>query len=666
MGRFKIFVVCMFVLAPASVWTHTGDVYFARETRAIEVDGNLDEWPENVWREATHYQEILGKPSDKDDFQAWFAVMWNQDRIFLAARVKDDIHECRWFGTYISDEDHVRFSFIPEHAPDRWQTAVLRWQYALSSTGDSVMVGPSGRFAQPPRGVTFVAHKVVRDAQKRETYYEAAVEVPFAVEAGMAYGFGFSAKDDDGFPEGTYAFAPGSLTLPGIGGGDLVFVSDTVDPVHILGQVSGQTQAPVYVHAFQKEKLKGSALCDAEGRFDLLVLPGDYTLEAWSGDWRSAPRDVKVEERAIQDFQLELSERGGTIAGWVTLQNATTPVPLAGVLALQGREVRARTYTDDQGRYEITGLNPGVYNLVSPVAMGDTVESVHVKMDAVTEAPRNLRATETFSRLPAEDDVFEVMKQVFEYDKKIPFDTEITERRQIAGYVREKIVFTSTHDERVPGYLALPGGNNGPYPCVVTLHAGAYTGKDRSDFELLRRRLTAIGYAVLALDAKYYNERQVNGKFGADFPGQIYRRRDAIVQTVVDYRRALDYLATRSEIDTTRIGIYGGSMGTFHGSYLAAFEPRIKAFVMRGPGLGHDRWNTTVQINDTLHYVARIGEIPVILFSGYYDNPWAVQGTLRLLDLLQGPTKIIWYNTTHTVPPALYVDEMLAWLKEHL
>ena len=80
------------------------------------------------------------------------------------------------------------------------------------------MVGPSGRFAQPPRGVTFVAHKEVRDAQKRETYYEAAVEVPFAVEEGMVYGFGFSAKDDDGFPEGTYTFAPGSLTLPGIGG----------------------------------------------------------------------------------------------------------------------------------------------------------------------------------------------------------------------------------------------------------------------------------------------------------------------------------------------------------------------------------------------------------------------------------------------------------------
>ena len=34
-----------------------------------------------------------------------------ESRIFLAARVKDDIHECRWFGTYI-DEDHVRFSFI--------------------------------------------------------------------------------------------------------------------------------------------------------------------------------------------------------------------------------------------------------------------------------------------------------------------------------------------------------------------------------------------------------------------------------------------------------------------------------------------------------------------------------------------------------------------------
>ena len=67
--------------------------------------GHLAEWTEDIWRESTHDQEILGKPGAKDDFQAWVAVMSNRDRIFLAARVKDDLHECRWFGTSIGDED---------------------------------------------------------------------------------------------------------------------------------------------------------------------------------------------------------------------------------------------------------------------------------------------------------------------------------------------------------------------------------------------------------------------------------------------------------------------------------------------------------------------------------------------------------------------------------
>ena len=56
-----------------------------------------------------------------------------------------------------------------------------------------------------------------------------------------------------------------------------------------------------------------------------------------------------------------------------------------------------------------------------PVAMGDTIESVRVKFDAVTNAPRNLRATDTFAPLPAGADVCEVMRQALRcYDNEIP------------------------------------------------------------------------------------------------------------------------------------------------------------------------------------------------------------------------------------------------------
>ncbi len=108
-------------------------------------------------------------------------------------------------------------------------------------------------------------------------------------------------------------------------------------------------------------------------------------------------------------------------------------------------------------------------------------------------------------------------------------------------------------------------------------------------------------------------------------------------------------------------------MGVFHGTLLAGVEDRIKAFVMRGPGLGADRGNARPRVADGLNYVPRMPRgIPKILFAGYYDRPWAVQGTLRLVDMLDDPTELVWYHTTHTVPPQLYMDRMVEWLKENL
>lgn len=46
-----------------------------------------------------------------------------------------------------------------------------------------------------------------------------------------------------------------------------------------------------------------------------------------------------------------------------------------------------------------------------------------------------------------------------------------------------------------------------------------------------------------------------------------------------DNRRSVDFLETISEVDSTRIGAFGLSMGCMHAHELAAFEPRVKATV---------------------------------------------------------------------------------------
>jgi len=55
--------------------------------------------------------------------------------------------------------------------------------------------------------------------------------------------------------------------------------------------------------------------------------------------------------------------------------------------------------------------------------------------------------------------------------------------------------------------------------------------------------------------------------------------RDIITQTILDYRRGLDYLSARGDIDMNRIGTWGFSMGGFHVVTLTAVDECIKASV---------------------------------------------------------------------------------------
>lgn len=109
---------------------------------------------------------------------------------------------------------------------------------------------------------------------------------------------------------------------------------------------------------------------------------------------------------------------------------------------------------------------------------------------------------------------------------------------------------------------------NGRAPCVVFL-SGADALPEQNFFRGLQW-LTARGLACLIF----------NG------PGQGGTIRLLRVPTVPDYERpvaaAIDYLATRSDVDADRIGILGVSMAGYYAMRAAAFEPRLKAVVAWG------------------------------------------------------------------------------------
>jgi cephalosporin-C deacetylase-like acetyl esterase len=190
---------------------------------------------------------------------------------------------------------------------------------------------------------------------------------------------------------------------------------------------------------------------------------------------------------------------------------------------------------------------------------------------------------------PLGEEAYKALVTTYEYDTDVPLEPRIVETDEHSEYIREKIVFRGLRDTRVPGYLGIPKKGSPPYPIVLQID-GLGGSKERWWEEdnwprggVLTKGLLSSEFAVLALDLPYHGERIAENDY--EPAGRILERREynalreMTIHSVIDYRRAMDYLATRPEIDTTRIGVIGLSMGGMMTFVLSAIDPRIRVAV---------------------------------------------------------------------------------------
>jgi dienelactone hydrolase len=164
------------------------------------------------------------------------------------------------------------------------------------------------------------------------------------------------------------------------------------------------------------------------------------------------------------------------------------------------------------------------------------------------------------------------------------------------GYTVEKFVFHNGVDSEVPGYLAIPEKREGRRPAILGMHGHSSSkenifGVDASSQDvagLLARR----GYVVMAIDNYFNGERKGKGPAGdrevmargsdqemSLFKLNLWLGRTLWGMMVRDEQIALDYLASRPEVDPQRIGVEGMSMGSTRAWWLAAIDDRVKALV---------------------------------------------------------------------------------------
>lgn len=126
------------------------------------------------------------------------------------------------------------------------------------------------------------------------------------------------------------------------------------------------------------------------------------------------------------------------------------------------------------------------------------------------------------------------------------------------------------------GTLTLPRGASGPVPAFVTITGSGQQDRDEripfvKDYALFRQiadTLARHGVAVLRMDDRGFGEsggdaaRATSGDFAADI------------------RSGLQYLRTRGEIDTTRLGLIGHSEGGIIAPLIAASDSSLRGIVL--------------------------------------------------------------------------------------
>lgn len=169
-----------------------------------------------------------------------------------------------------------------------------------------------------------------------------------------------------------------------------------------------------------------------------------------------------------------------------------------------------------------------------------------------------------------------------------PLKARVTGRIEAGSYTIEKVIFESLPGFFVTANLYRPTAS-GRYPGIL-LQAG-HTQEGKPEGQRLAANLALKGFVVLAFDPVGQGEREqtydrrVDGALaGWSVPEHIQAGAQSILigESVARYfiwdaKRALDYLASRPEVDANRLGAVGCSGGGALTTFIGALDPRIKA-----------------------------------------------------------------------------------------
>jgi len=268
------------------------------------------------------------------------------------------------------------------------------------------------------------------------------------------------------------------------------------------------------------------------------------------------------------------------------------------------------------------------------------------------------------------------VSKYYNYDKDLPLHDSINLIDETIDFKLYKFNYRSVHYKKVTGLLSVPNNANKPVPVIILLH-GLGDKKTVDYIEYGNDFLLKNGYAVLRIDISNHGERFEN-EYEFDFTGKNkYWTRNIISQTVFDLRRAVDFINSRKELDSEKIGFFGISLGGITGIIFCGVENRVKVpvFVLAGGQMnllfGKKALSATakdyVSIIEPINYVKQISPRPLLMLNAEEDEIVPPIMSKLLYNKAKKPKKIIWYPAKHhTIPQDKIYQKGVDWFDEYL
>ncbi len=283
-----------------------------------------------------------------------------------------------------------------------------------------------------------------------------------------------------------------------------------------------------------------------------------------------------------------------------------------------------------------------------------------------------------YQEKPVPDSIFEVYKEQFSYDKTAL--NAIVESREESpeGWIKERVTFDAAYGgERMAAVLFLPTDIPPPFQTVVYFPGiqAAFRGSSEElerdmEFQVFLSFVVKNGRAVIYPVYKGTMERGNPALIPLvmGYNNNSYQFTEYMIQLIKDFKRSVDYLETRKDIDSDKLAFYGMSWGGWMGAFIPAVEARLQASIMLAGGFDLANPRPRPEANE-VNYLTRV-KVPTLMINGRYDSLSGYETSIKpMFDLLGTPDEhkeLKLYETDHIPPRKEFIRDILGWLDRYL